>query len=403
MTRKLKKFIPQTEEEMTVEWLTECFRESGIANNANVISFSSKEPESGEGFSGLTLRVDLEWDNFEEGIPKTVLVKFPSTDSKNRALLERDGAYDREFDFYERFSDRFPVKVPKLFYSVRDPISDIESRRKLNKRIELLPNGAAKFLGGNARKFIRPSSRRYALITEFIEGARTTTTENLAPEKDLCEILESLAVIHAHWWRHPLLDDDKEGVAWPVVTHTPKLMNGLYRGSRESVIEINPEIFTPDMLRLTDWFSDNVVNAVSFLNEKMTLLRGDTRTDNMLFADGGLVMVDFGSFSSGRPSCDVANLLSSCIEPGSNSFSVYQQLSDFYFESLVSNGVTEYSRAQHENDMQVCMALQAYLLVLAAAHYEADYGESSLVKIWSERLTGLIPSTSPLLEQVAFV
>ena len=403
MTRKLKKFIPQTEEEMTVEWLTECFRESGIANNANVISFSSKEPESGEGFSGLTLRVDLEWDNFEEGIPKTVLVKFPSTDSKNRALLERDGAYDREFDFYERFSDRFPVKVPKLFYSVRDPISDIESRRKLNKRIELLPNGAAKFLGGNARKFIRPSSRRYALITEFIERARTTTTENLAPEKDLCEILESLAVIHAHWWRHPLLDDDKEGVAWPVVTHTPKLMNGLYRGSRESVIERNPEIFTPDMLRLTDWFSDNVVNAVSFLNEKMTLLRGDTRTDNMLFADGGLVMVDFGSFSSGRPSCDVANLLSSCIEPGSNSFSVYQQLSDFYFESLVSNGVTEYSRAQHENDMQVCMALQAYLLVLAAAHYEADYGESSLVKIWSERLTGLIPSTSPLLEQVAFV
>ena len=403
MTRKLKNFIPQTEEEMTVEWLTECFRESGIANNANVISFSSKEPESGEGFSGLTLRVDLEWDNFEEGIPKTVLVKFPSTDSKNRALLERDGAYDREFDFYERFSDRFPVKVPKLFYSVRDPISDIESRRKLNKRIELLPNGAAKFLGGNARKFIRPSSRRYALITEFIEGARTTTTENLAPEKDLCEILESLAVIHAHWWRHPLLDDDKEGVAWPVVTHTPKLMNGLYRGSRESVIERNPEIFTPDMLRLTDWFSDNVVNAVSFLNEKMTLLRGDTRTDNMLFADGGLVMVDFGSFSSGRPSCDVANLLSSCIEPGSNSFSVYQQLSDFYFESLVSNGVTEYSRAQHENDMQVCMALQAYLLVLAAAHYEADYGESSLVKIWSERLTGLIPSTSPLLEQVAFV
>ena len=403
MTRKLKKFIPQTEEEMTVEWLTECFRESGIANNASVISFSSKEPESGEGFSGLTLRVDLEWDNFEEGIPKTVLVKFPSTDSKNRALLERDGAYDREFDFYERFSYRFPVKVPKLFYSVRDPISDIESRRKLNKRIELLPNGAAKFLGGNARKFIRPSSRRYALITEFIEGARTTTTENLAPEKDLFEILDSLAIIHAHWWRHPLLDDDKEGVAWPVVTHTPKLMNGLYRGSRESVIERNPELFNPDMVRLTDWFSDNVVNAVSFLNEKMTLLRGDTRTDNMLFTNEGLVMVDFGSFSSGRPSCDVANLLSSCIEPSPNSFTVYQQLSDFYFESLVSNGVTEYSKAQHENDMQVCLALQAYLLVLAAAHYEADYGESSLVKIWSERLTGLIPSTSPLLEQVAVV
>ena len=403
MTRKLKKFIPQTEEEMTVEWFTDSFRESGIVGNSNVISFSYKEPESGEGFSGLTLRVDLEWDNFEEGMPETVLVKFPSTDSKNRALLERDGAYDREFDFYERFSDRFPVRVPKLLFSIRDPISDIESRKKLNKRIELLPNGAAKFLGGNARKFIRPSSRRYALITEFIENARTTTTENLASEKDLLEILESLAVIHAHWWRHPLLDDDKEGIAWPAVTHTPKLMNGLYRGSRDSVIERNPELFTPDMVRLTDWFSDNVVDAIGFLNEKLTLLRGDTRTDNMLFTNDGLVMVDFGSFSSGRPSCDVANLLSSCIEPGSNSFTVYQQLSDFYYESLVANGVTEYSKVQHENDMQVCLALQAYLLVLAAAHYEADYGESSLVKIWAERLMGLVPLTSPLLEEVATV
>ena len=403
MARKLKKFIPQTEEEITTEWLTESLRESGIVNESSVISFSSKEPESGEGFSGLTLRVDIEWDNLEEGTPKTVLVKFPSTDSKNRALIERDGAYDREFDFYERFSDRFPVRVPKLFHSVRDPSSDIESRRKVNKKLESLPNGASKFLGGHARKFIRPSRRRYALITEYIEDARTTTTENLAPEKDLVEILNSLAIVHAYWWKHPLLDDDEEGIAWPTVTHTPKLMNGLYRGSRERVIEENPELFNPDMVRLTDWFADNVVDAVSFLNESLTLLRGDTRTDNMLFTTDGLVMVDFGSFSSGRPACDVANLLSSCIEPGPNALDIYQQLSDVYYESLVSSGINDYSKAQYENDMQVCLALHAYLLILAAAHYEADYGESSLVKIWSERLAGLIPLTIPLLGQVATV
>jgi thiamine kinase-like enzyme len=403
VARKLKKFIPQTEEEITTEWLTESLRESGIVNESSVISFSSKEPESGEGFSGLTLRVDLEWDNLEEGTPKTVLVKFPSTDSKNRALIERDGAYDREFDFYERFSDRFPVRVPKLFHSVRDPSSDIESRRKVNKKLESLPNGASKFLGGHARKFIRPSRRRYALITEYIEDARTTTTENLAPEKDLVEILNSLAIVHAYWWKHPLLDDDEEGIAWPTVTHTPKLMNGLYRGSRERVIEENPELFNPDMVRLTDWFADNVVDAVSFLNESLTLLRGDTRTDNMLFTTDGLVMVDFGSFSSGRPACDVANLLSSCIEPGPNALDIYQQLSDVYYESLVSSGINDYSKAQYENDMQVCLALHAYLLILAAAHYEADYGESSLVKIWSERLAGLIPLTIPLLGQVATV
>ena len=144
MNRKLKKFIPQTAEEITTDWLTDCLREGGVAKSSSVISFSSKEPESGEGFSGLTLRVDLEWDNFEESLPDSVLVKFPSTDKKNRALIERDGAYDREFDFYERFSDRFPVRVPKLFYSARDPIAKIESRRKVNKGLELLPDSASK-------------------------------------------------------------------------------------------------------------------------------------------------------------------------------------------------------------------------------------------------------------------
>tara|TARA_Y100000590_G_scaffold465916_1_gene639636 strand:+ start:909 stop:2120 length:1212 start_codon:yes stop_codon:yes gene_type:complete len=403
VNRKLKKFIPQTAEEITTDWLTDCLREGGVAKSSSVISFSSKEPESGEGFSGLTLRVDLEWDNFEESLPDSVLVKFPSTDKKNRALIERDGAYDREFDFYERFSDRFPVRVPKLFYSARDPIAKIESRRKVNKGLELLPDGASKFLGGHARQFIRSSGRRYALIVEYIQEARTTTTEGLASERDLVEILNSLAVVHSHWWRHPLLVDDREGVAWPTVTHTPKLMNGLYRGSRDRVISNNPELFTPELVSLTDWFADNVVEAVEFLNEPLALLRGDTRTDNMLFTDEGLVMVDFGSFSSGRPTCDVANLLSSCIEPGPTALHAYQHFVDIYHEALISNGISDYPKNQYENDMKVCLILQAYLLVLAAAHYEADYGENSLVKIWAERLVALLPQKSPLIGQVVNV
>ena len=53
--------------------------------------------------------------------------------------------------------------------------------------------------------------------------------------------------------------------------------------------------------------------------------------------------------------------------------------------------------------MKVCLILQAYLLVLAAAHYEADYGENSLVKIWAERLVALLPEKSPLIGQVVNV
>ena len=175
------------------------------------------------------------------------------------------------------------------------------------------------------------------------------------------------------------------------------------QGSRDRVISNNPELFTPELVSLTDWFADNVVEAVEFLNEPLALLRGDTRTDNMLFTDEGLVMVDFGSFSSGRPTCDVANLLSSCIEPGPTALHAYQHFADIYHEALISNGISDYPKNQYENDMKVCLILQAYLLVLAAAHYEADYGENSLVKIWAERLVALLPEKSPLIGQVVNV
>ena len=395
-TRKLKTFIPQTPEELSGEWFTNALKESGIITDSEVINFSISEPESGEGFSGVTLRVDLEWNFLEADAPERVLLKFPSNDLKNRALLERDGTYDREFDFYERFSNQFPVRVPKLLFSIREPIPDIESRRKLNKKIEHLPVGASKFFGKHARKLLRPSGRRYALMIEYIDNARTTTTENFASEEDLLQILHSLAQVHAHWWKDPVLSDD-DGVAWPTVTHTPKLMNGLYWGSRAQILENNSEIFTSDMVRAADWFGNNAVEAVKFLNEPLALLRGDTRTDNMLFTSEGLVMVDFGSFSSGRPACDVSLLLSSAVEAGPNARDTMESLSDRYYESLLAFGVKDYSKLQFENDMKVGFALQAYLIMLAAGHYEAEYSGGSLVELWARRIGGLISKETPLL------
>ena len=69
---------------------------------------------------GQTIRISLDWDIEESNAPDAVLVKFPTDNVGNRGLAEAEGSYDREFDFYERFSGDLPIAVPQLVHAVRD-------------------------------------------------------------------------------------------------------------------------------------------------------------------------------------------------------------------------------------------------------------------------------------------
>ena len=112
MSRHLPIFIPQTADELTAQWLTEAIRSSGLSGEARVTDFATGPPGAGVGFSGLTLKVELTWDRHEPGAPAVVLLKVPSDNPGNRGLVEAEGGYDREFDFYERFSGDLPIAVP---------------------------------------------------------------------------------------------------------------------------------------------------------------------------------------------------------------------------------------------------------------------------------------------------
>ena len=399
MARRLAVSVPQVVADLTADWLTNALHQSGVVHSARVTSFRTGTPDSGRGVTGQTFRVALEWDSPEEGAPATVLLKVPSADSGNRGLVEKDGAYDRELDFYERFSADFPVRVPRLYHSLRDPGPGPAARLRTSRLIDRLPELVLRLVGRHARRLVRPSGRRYLLLIEYIPGARTTTMEGYPSDGDLQEILSALARIHARWWRDPDLSDE-EVVSWPTVTQTPRLMHGLYRARRSEVAERWPHLFTPELIGLTDWFGDHVEDLIDFINEPLALLRGDTRTDNMLFCDDGLVMVDFGNLGSGRPAFDGATLLSSTLVPGADAPSRLDQLVREYHQALGDEGVADHSLAQFRNDLDICLILHAYLFVLAAGHYEADYSGASLAEIWASRIIGLLPEEVPTLGEV---
>ena len=396
MARRLPIRIPQSVEEIDAAWLTHAIRSAGLVDAANVVGFRAGSPGSGVGFQGQTIRVSLDWDTEEPDAPDAVLVKFPTDNAGNRGLAEAEGAYDREFDFYERLSDDFPVRVPRLVHAVRDPGPSLAARRRREGFVDGLPAPVVKLIGRHARKLVRPTKRRYALVMEYIPDARTTTTMDLPPAEDLSTILGTLAEMHAHFWGDPRLADDSV-FEWSMLTQMPNVMQGLYRAWRDDVVEREPGVFTDELMRHADWVGDHIVGLAAHLNQPLSIRHGDCRTDNMLFTDAGLVMIDFGVTGSGRPAGDVAYLLSETIAPGPEARATFLRLCREYHDRLVDAGVVDHPLDEFLNDCDIVLAVQAYRVVLIEAVFEADYEGESLAHLWGPRVRSLLADGLPRL------
>jgi len=394
MPRRLPIRIPQSVEEIDAAWLTHAIRSAGLIEAANVVGFRAGSPGSGVGFQGQTIRISLDWDIEESDAPDAVLVKFPTDNVGNRGLAEAEGSYDREFDFYERLSGDFPIRVPRLIHAVRDPGPSPAARRRREGLVDGLPAPVVKFIGRHARKLVRPSKRRYALVMEYIPDARITTAADLPPAEDLSAILRTLAEMHAHFWGDSRLADDSV-FEWSMVTQMPNVMHGLYRAWRDEVVEREPGVFTDELMRHADWVGDHIVDLAAHLNEPLSIRHGDCRTDNMLFTDDGLVMIDFGAAGSGRPAGDVAYLLSEAIPPGPGARATFLHLCREYHDRLVAAGVTDHPLDEFLNDCDIVLAVQAYRVVLIEAAFEADYEGESLSHLWGPRVRSLLADGLP--------
>jgi hypothetical protein len=403
MPKRLPIEIPQTAGELTADWLTEVI---GIPG-ARVSDFSTSTPESGVGFAGTSLRVDLTWESDVSDQPATVLIKFPTELSTNRGLVESEGGYDREFDFYELFGDDFPVPIPNLYFSVRDPGRPWSSMARQIRILERVPDWLARFIARHSRKMVRPTKRRFALVIEYIDDARVTPLDQVPPEADLRAVLAAQAQFHAHWWCSPVLCEDIP-FGWRTASQVPHILNGTYAVYRDAVVAGYPDLLTPEVMRFADWIDEHLSAAVDHLDEPFALLHGDARSDNMLFTGvhpgEGLTLIDFGMVSSGRPAWDVAYLLSSTLAPGPTARDTVERLCGAYHADLVTAGVTDHSLEQFRNDVDLVLVLMLHRMMIADAVFEGEgYDGEHLASIWLKKITSQLPEELPVIGQVGEV
>lgn len=319
-------------------WITDAMREAGALPVGRVVRLTTAPlNDGGTGFTGETVRVELEYEG-ADGAPASVIAKFPTSDRQNRGMLENFDAYAREIRFYRAFAHRMPCPTPTYLGSDYDEKGARSTGPRTSRIIDALPDRVQLAITADVTKFMRATNRRYALLIEDL-GAATTVHDLVAPPDDaqLGDVMDVLAAVHAAFWGDATLAGSD--VVRPILTTTP----GLYRTvGRKRCLPLARDRWRvwldDDRVALIEDALDRFADDVAAVNEPVTLIHGDPRSDNILFRnDGEVVLLDWALAGHAHPGFDVGYLLSSCLD--ADRIAAADDLVDRYLSALSERGV----------------------------------------------------------------
>ncbi len=384
MGRRESVFIPANPGMLTPEWVTDALTGAGALSDARVSSIVV-EPigGGGVGLTGDTVRVRLEIDGGAG--PDSVVAKFPSQNIQTRAISENYDSYAREIRFYQRHAHRMPVRVAKYMGAGYDPGRSKQPGPIAARIVDALPARLKIWISSNVTKYMRPTKRRYALLIEDLGSAGSVY--DIIDPPDLGQLgaaLDTLARMHAEFWGDPTLAEDD--CLDTLVTPTP----GLFR-------TVAARRCLPAARERFDWLGDAEAEVlaeaiagfredVRLLNQPLTLVHGDARSDNMMFCeDGAVALLDWALAGHGHPGWDIGYLLSSSLRV--ELVEERDQLIEGYAAVLRENGA-EMDLRELKAAVSAAYRANAVTQLLASALFDGtlDDGETELSDMWLPRI-----------------
>ncbi len=358
-------------------------RDAGALPSGTVASVSVEAlSDGGTGFTGETVRVRLTYEGTDSA-PATVVAKFPTADRQNRGMLEQFDAYAREIRFYQRYAHRMPCRTPTYLGADYDRDGAKGMGPRMARLVDALPDRIQLAITKDVTKFLRATKRRYALLIEDL-GADTTVHDMTDPPDDdqVAATLATLATVHAAFFDDPGLEGDD--VFRALVTNTP----GLYRtvGHKRCIAlaeERWGEWITESQVALLRDSLDRLAEDVVTVNQKVTLIHGDPRADNLLYRDNGeVVLLDWALVAHAHPGFDVGYLLSSCV--GSDRIDSVDALVRGYEAALENAGATV-----DAGELRAAIAATyrtiAVQQLMSIPVLHGGYADQSLADLWMPR------------------
>ena len=288
-------------------WLTAALHHAGVGAGARV---RDAKPESvGTGQMGRSVRFALTWEGEpEDGLPVSVVGKFPSDDPTSRATGSAQGAYEKEVRFYRELRDTVGIRTPGCFFAEVDVAS--------GDFVMLLED-------------LAPAVPGDQLAGCSVDQAALALAE--------------AAKLHAPRWGDAHLEE--VGFLARPGPESAQGLQAIYKLLWPGFAKRYGAQLEPEALALSERLGDHLAAWVLAGTSPHTLVHGDYRLDNMLFGtgEGGppLAVVDWQTVGLGGALADVSYFLgASLLEDDRHANE--QALLREYHERLLAGGVRDY-------------------------------------------------------------
>ena len=274
-------------DDFTTSWLEQVL----IAPQGTLRAFAHKPLGTGQMCDSF--RITLDWTGHDG--PASIIAKCPSHDEQSRNIAALLGSYAREVNWYRELAGKSHISRPHCYHA---EIAD--------NRVDF-----ALLLGDCAP----------AVQGDQLAGA---SSDVLTPA------VKQLAALHAPFWNkdvaaeHPWIANDSRAL---VETMLPALAEGF--------AERYASRLSPDIIALARALAANIQRYLDWQPSATSVVHGDFRLDNLLFAPyGDITVVDWQTLGVGCPFADLAYLVGTSFTDADERAAQEPMLVDHYLAAL---------------------------------------------------------------------
>lgn len=296
--------VVERPEELTPHWLTGALRAGGL----DVTLVSCSHHSVGTGQMADSYRVELQLSDPQADAPSSVVVKLPSASPISRASGAR-GGYASEVRFYLELASRLQIRVPVCHY------------------------GAVSADGAG-----------FVLVLEDLAPGRQGDQINGCSVDQAHAAVVNLAGLHAPLWCDASIWD--LDLAMQTDRDAAAMLAEILKPMTEGFVERYAARLSADDVDVLRGFAAGSAGWVLGRPERFSLLHGDYRLDNLLFAspEGGypVAAVDWQTLGVGLPARDLAYFLGNGLRPDARR-GHERRLVAAYHAELLAQGVVDYA------------------------------------------------------------
>ncbi len=293
--------FPTRPEQLSNEYLTECLRREGILIDERITE--SAYQLIGTGKMGDNARITLSYDQITDGAPSSIIAKFPAADEHARAMAGAQGAYYNEVMFYRDLAPNTAMRTPAIY------ASELSADRTgfLLLMEDMAPSEPGSQLVGESKVHCQMA------ISEAAKLAAAFYGDDDLSSKDY--VMSSAR------------DDGGAFGQELMIQYWPVFLDRFGHGLNQQQID-----FGEHYARHHGYF------ASRFAGPK-TIAHGDYRSENILFAEQTIVVVDWQTVCESSAVTDVAYFMGGSVDTD-NRRTWERQLVKEYRIELERNGVT---------------------------------------------------------------